>query len=51
MVSTVKVRATARYDGALAAIDKDLGNIKLEEDAKVPESVTASASKPHPDGY
>ncbi len=31
---------------ALAAIDKDLGNIKLEEDAKVLESVTVSASKP-----
>ncbi|MFT3823298.1 MAG: outer membrane beta-barrel family protein [Chitinophagaceae bacterium] len=31
---------------ALAAIDKDLGNIKLAEDAKVLESVTVSASKP-----
>ena len=31
---------------ALAAIDKDLGNIKLQEDSKVLESVTVSASKP-----
>lgn len=31
---------------AMAAIDKDLGNIKLEQDAETLESVTVSASKP-----
>jgi outer membrane receptor protein involved in Fe transport len=31
---------------AMNAIDKDLGNIKLEEDAKVLESVTVTGSKP-----
>lgn len=31
---------------ALAGVDKDLGNIKLEEDAKVLESVTVTGSKP-----
>lgn len=31
---------------ALAGIDKDLGNIKLEQDAETLESVTVSASKP-----
>lgn len=31
---------------ALAGIDKDLGNIKMEEDAKVLESVTVTGSKP-----
>lgn len=31
---------------ALAGIDKDLGNIKLEEDAKVLEAVTVTGSKP-----
>ena len=31
---------------ALSAIDKDLGNIKLEQDAQVLESVTVSGSKP-----
>ncbi len=31
---------------AMSAVDKDLGNIKLEQDAEVLESVTVSASKP-----
>ena len=31
---------------ALSAIDKDLGNIKLEQDAQVLESVTVTGSKP-----
>ncbi len=31
---------------AMAAVDKDLGNIKLEQDAQTLESVTVSASKP-----
>jgi outer membrane receptor protein involved in Fe transport len=31
---------------ALAGIDKDLGNIKMEEDAKVLETVTVTGSKP-----
>ena len=31
---------------ALAGVDKDLGNLKLEEDAKVLESVTVTGSKP-----
>jgi outer membrane receptor protein involved in Fe transport len=31
---------------ALAAVDKDLGNIKLEEDAQVLENVTVTSSKP-----
>lgn len=31
---------------AMAAVDKDLGNIKLEQDAQVLESVTVTASNP-----
>ncbi len=31
---------------AIAGIDKDLGNIKIEEDAKVLESVTVTGTKP-----
>jgi hypothetical protein len=31
---------------AMAGVDKDLGNIKLEEDAKMLESVTVTGSKP-----
>jgi outer membrane receptor protein involved in Fe transport len=38
--------ATANIQQALNGIDKDLGNIKLNEDAKTLEQVTVTASKP-----
>jgi outer membrane receptor protein involved in Fe transport len=42
----LKMGKPGDMSAALAAVDKDLGNIKLEMDSKVLESVTVSASKP-----
>jgi outer membrane receptor protein involved in Fe transport len=42
----MKMGAGGDMSQALSAIDKDLGNIKLEQDAKVLESVTVTGSKP-----
>jgi outer membrane receptor protein involved in Fe transport len=39
-------QAGADMSQALAGIDKDLGNLKMEEDAKLLENVTVTASKP-----
>ena len=42
----LKMGKPGDMSAALAAVDKDLGNIRLEIDSKTLESVTVSASKP-----
>lgn len=42
----LKMGAGQDMSQALAAVDKDLGNIKLEQDPKLLESVTVTGSKP-----
>ena len=45
----IKMQPGADMSAMLNAIDKDLGNIKLEVDAQVLGNVTVTASKPAPD--